>query len=246
MVSKPDFDPNTLAGHDTRRSTRTTRQLLAAPGDPLDQPTIGGNLNPPGSTFKLVMASAALGIGQVHARQSSCPTCRRSRCPQQHRRPQRHVHARAARAPRSRSPTRRPLAATSRSPSSACSSATTPSATQAEKYGFNNALSSPDAGRRRASTPSTPMPAQIAQSSASGRAQMTARPRCRWRWSRPGIANGGVVMYPNMVDSMRSAGPVSPIADVHAADSRHARPRRRTAATMTQMMVDNVNHGAAH
>ena len=64
MVSKPTFDPNELAVHNTRQVIDTYEALLADPGDPLINRSIGGSLNPPGSTFKLVVASAALSSGQ--------------------------------------------------------------------------------------------------------------------------------------------------------------------------------------
>lgn len=63
MVSKPAFDPNTLAGHDTKQVISTYKQLLADPGDPLINRTINGKLDPPGSTFKLIVSSAALANG---------------------------------------------------------------------------------------------------------------------------------------------------------------------------------------
>jgi peptidoglycan glycosyltransferase len=63
MVSKPAFDPNTLAGHDSAKVIATYKQLLADKGDPLINRAIGGKLDPPGSTFKLVVASAALANG---------------------------------------------------------------------------------------------------------------------------------------------------------------------------------------
>jgi penicillin-binding protein A len=63
MVSKPTFDPNTLAGHDTQQVIATYKSLLADPGDPLINRAISGKLDPPGSTFKLVVASAALANG---------------------------------------------------------------------------------------------------------------------------------------------------------------------------------------
>jgi peptidoglycan glycosyltransferase len=63
MVSKPTFDPNALAGHNSKQVIATYKQLLADPGDPLINRAIAGSLNPPGSTFKLVVASAALAHG---------------------------------------------------------------------------------------------------------------------------------------------------------------------------------------
>ena len=62
MVSKPDYDPNTLAVHDTQQVIDTYDALLSAPGDPLINKTIN-DLNPPGSTFKIVTTSAALQNG---------------------------------------------------------------------------------------------------------------------------------------------------------------------------------------
>ncbi|MCS5715899.1 penicillin-binding protein 2 [Herbiconiux sp. CPCC 205716] len=59
MVSKPDYDPNALAAHDSQQVLDTYDQLLAAQGDPLINKTIN-DLNPPGSTFKIITTSAAL------------------------------------------------------------------------------------------------------------------------------------------------------------------------------------------
>lgn len=64
MVSKPAFDPNDLAVHDTDQVISTYNGLLADPGDPLINRAIAGDLNPPGSTFKLVVAAAALESGE--------------------------------------------------------------------------------------------------------------------------------------------------------------------------------------
>ncbi len=67
MVSKPSFDPNLLARRTTPIRSRDYDQLLADPTQPLFNRAIGGDLNPPGSTFKLVVAAAALENGTVHA-----------------------------------------------------------------------------------------------------------------------------------------------------------------------------------
>ncbi len=67
MVSKPTFDPNALAVHDTDVVIDTYNQLLDDPAGPLFNRTLAGALNPPGSTFKLVVASAALETGQYTA-----------------------------------------------------------------------------------------------------------------------------------------------------------------------------------
>lgn len=63
MVSKPSYDPNTLAVHDTGAVIATYDSLIADPGDPLINRTMNGDLDPPGSVFKLVVAAAALENG---------------------------------------------------------------------------------------------------------------------------------------------------------------------------------------
>jgi peptidoglycan glycosyltransferase len=63
MVSSPTFDPNLLAGHDTRAVTDAYRALNDDPARPLVNRAIGGDTYPPGSTFKLVDAAAALERG---------------------------------------------------------------------------------------------------------------------------------------------------------------------------------------
>lgn len=63
MVSSPTFDPNKLATHDFSAAGKYKTQLLEGGGaSPLNNKTIEGVL-PPGSTFKLVTAAAALESG---------------------------------------------------------------------------------------------------------------------------------------------------------------------------------------
>lgn len=64
MVSKPSFDPNVLAGHDTEAVQKAYEKLDRDPGRPLDNRAIASRGYPPGSVFKVVTASAALSSGQ--------------------------------------------------------------------------------------------------------------------------------------------------------------------------------------
>lgn len=61
MVNSPTYDPNRLATHDFASVGATKARLMEKPS-PLDNPAIEGVL-PPGSTFKLVTAAAALADG---------------------------------------------------------------------------------------------------------------------------------------------------------------------------------------
>ena len=63
MVSKPTYDPNTLASHDTDLVEDLYQQLLDDPNQPLVNRAIRGDLDPPGSTFKVVVTAAALEAG---------------------------------------------------------------------------------------------------------------------------------------------------------------------------------------
>ncbi|AEG42839.1 penicillin-binding protein 2 [Isoptericola variabilis] len=66
MVSKPSFDPNQLATHDTTAATSAYEDLANAE----DQPLLSRATNwryPPGSTFKLITAAAAIESGRYDA-----------------------------------------------------------------------------------------------------------------------------------------------------------------------------------
>ncbi|MBE7700221.1 penicillin-binding protein 2 [Oerskovia sp. Sa1BUA8] len=64
MVSKPSYDPNVLATHDTKAASEAYQSLINADGDPLVNRAIAGATYPPGSTFKVVTAAAALESGR--------------------------------------------------------------------------------------------------------------------------------------------------------------------------------------
>ncbi|WP_324650196.1 peptidoglycan D,D-transpeptidase FtsI family protein [Georgenia sp. H159] len=63
MVSKPSFDPNALAVHSAEEAQEAQEAydaLLADPTDPLVNRAIAGDLYAPGSSFKVVVAAAAI------------------------------------------------------------------------------------------------------------------------------------------------------------------------------------------
>ena len=64
LVSTPSFDPNRLAAHDTQSVLQAYDELLADPNDPLVNRAISGDLYFPGSTFKVLVAAAAIDSGQ--------------------------------------------------------------------------------------------------------------------------------------------------------------------------------------
>ncbi len=64
LVSHPTYDPTVLASHDTAATTTAWKRLTTDRTQPMVDRAIAGNLYPPGSTFKLVTAAAALSSGR--------------------------------------------------------------------------------------------------------------------------------------------------------------------------------------
>ena len=121
MVSPPSYDPNPLASHSDEVQRQAYNALVNADPSPLVNRAIGA-VYPPGSTFKLVIAAAALQngytpqtpvTGEPTSRRSTCRTPAVRRCPTSAARPAATVVA-----PTSRSSRRWRSPATPRSPRS--------------------------------------------------------------------------------------------------------------------------------
>ncbi|SEJ56696.1 peptidoglycan D,D-transpeptidase FtsI family protein [Demequina mangrovi] len=63
MVTSPTYDPAVLANHSSSEVNAAYQELLAQEDGPLVNRAIAGDLYPPGSTFKLIVAAAALEAG---------------------------------------------------------------------------------------------------------------------------------------------------------------------------------------
>ena len=72
MVSLPTYDPNLLATHDRDAATQAFERLTADPAQPLLNRAIQTRL-PPGSTFKIITAAAALESGEYGGAESLVP-----------------------------------------------------------------------------------------------------------------------------------------------------------------------------
>jgi peptidoglycan glycosyltransferase len=239
LVSKPTYDPNVLAVHDPDAVEAAYQQLLADPSDPLIDRGIAGDLNPPGSTFKLVVASTALESGQYTA-DSEFPN-----------------------------PISIELPGTStsifNSADSACGGAETVSIAtalrlscnvpmaqlagalgddairaQAEKFGFGTSFDIP--------MPSTPSVYPETQDEAEtwlsgfGQGNVRASP-LQMAMVSAAIANGGILMKPTLVESI-----VAPDLSILQSlqPEVYSRPlTAENAAVMSQLMVDDVANGVA-
>ena len=65
LVSSPSFDANTLATHDADAAQASLDALEADEARPLVNRAVGGDLYPPGSTFKILTLAAALRAGAL-------------------------------------------------------------------------------------------------------------------------------------------------------------------------------------
>ncbi|MDX2376256.1 penicillin-binding protein 2 [Microbacterium sp. LRZ72] len=239
MASSPSFDANLLAAHDASQVEEVYEALEADPLDPLSNRAIAGDLNPPGSTFKLVVASAALASGE-YTPDSTFDN-----------------------------PARWELPGSSNTISNADGGTCGPGDTvtladalrlscnipmaqlavelgdtaireEAERYGFNFSFVMP-----LVSTPSSyPRALDDAQTALTGfgQGQVTATP-LQMAMVSAGIANGGSVMNPRMVD--RVIGPDLSVQQSFEDEEFQRALSEEDAATMTEMMVANVSEGIA-
>ncbi|WP_341946923.1 penicillin-binding transpeptidase domain-containing protein [Microbacterium sp. LWH11-1.2] len=239
MVSTPGFDTNLLASHDADAANATYDQLESDPTKPLSNRALRGDLNPPGSTFKLITAAAAYASGEWTP-DSTLPN-----------------------------PSRYTLPGSSNTVSNAwggtCGSGDTVTIAEAirlscnipmaelavelgddriremaEKFGFNKSFSTP-----LESTPSSyPRALDDAQTALSGfgQGQVTATP-LQIAMLAAGIANDGVVMNPQMVDAV-IGNDLSVIRSFENSEFGRAM-EAETADQITASMVASVSNGAA-
>ncbi|GAA1511596.1 peptidoglycan glycosyltransferase [Agromyces terreus] len=239
MVTKPTFDPNTLVSHDTDQVEATYEGLLADPSDPLFNRATGGDMNPPGSVFKLVVTAAALESGR-YTPESTFPN-----------------------------PGQLTLPGTDsiviNSGGGTCGSGATVTLAdalrlscnipfaelgmelgddaireQAEKFGFNQAFDIPTPTEesvypRGLDEPQTAL-------SAFGQYTVRATP-LQMAVVSAAIANGGIVMNPNLVDGV-TAPDFTPLEGFKPTEFGRA-ISESTAKTMTEMMTNGVESGAA-
>ena len=239
MVTSPSYDTNLLASHLTGEVNATYDALVADPGKPLSNRAIAGDLNPPGSTFKLVVASAALASGD-YTPQSTLPNPATYQLPQSSS----VVHnasggtcgpgATVTLADALRLSCNIPFAEL------AVELGDTAIREEAERYGFNRSFELP-----LVSTPSSyPRALDDAQTALTGfgQGQVTATP-LQMAMVSAGIANGGVVMNPMMVD--RVIGPDLSVQETYDSTELGRALDEEIAEELVAMMVANVSDGAA-
>ncbi|MBW9092618.1 penicillin-binding protein 2 [Microbacterium jejuense] len=240
LVTSPSYDTNVLASHDTDAVNQAYDQLVADPGKPLSDRAIAGDLNPPGSTFKLVVASAALASGD-YTPQSTLPN------PAQYQLPGSssivHNASGGACGPGDTVTLADALRLSCNIPFAelAVELGDTAIREEAEKYGFNQSFDIPLTSTASGYPRTIQDDAQTALSG-FGQGQVTATP-LQMAMVSAGIANGGVVMNPRMVD--RVIGPDLSVQKTYD-DTEFGRALDTALADeLVAMMVANVSDGAA-
>ena len=239
MVTSPSYDTNGLATHDTKAANTYYDQLVKDPGNPLYNRAIAGDLNPPGSTFKLVVASAALSTGQ-YTPQSRLPN------PSSYVLPQTtttiHNDTFGTCGPGATVTIADALRLSCNIPMAelAVKLGDDTIRAEAEKYGFNKSFEIPL--KSTASVYPQGLDAPQTALTGFGQGQVLATP-LQMAMVSGGIANGGVVMNPRMVDQVIGAD--LSVQQTYGNTEFGRALDAANDAEMVQMMVNNVKNGIA-
>lgn len=239
MATSPSYDTNTLAVHDSAAVNTTYDELLNAAVDPLANRTID-TLNPPGSTFKLVVASAALASGKfspdsTFANPSSYVLPGTSTAI--------HNFDGNTCGPGDQVSLATALRLSCNIPMAQLAVALGDDAIrdEAKKYGFNTRFDIPldvTASRYPDGALSDDQTAQTGY----GQLDVKATP-LQIAMVSAGIANHGIVMNPRMVD--RVVAPDLTVQQTFENTEFGRALSEQDAATMTSLMIANVSNGAA-
>lgn len=239
MVSSPSFDTNKLAAHDSDAVNKAHDALEDDPSNPLFNRAIGGNLNPPGSTFKLVTASAALASGE-YTPDSTLPNVASYTLPGTSVPVYNDTRGTCGPGKKVSIATALRLSCNIPMAELAVELGDDAIRAEAEKYGFNSSFSLP-----LKSTPSvypddlTPDRTAL---SGYGQGDVRATP-LQMAMVTAGIANQGIVMNPRMVDEV--VGPDLKVQKTFD-DTQFGRALDEDLAKeMADMMVANVSEGIA-
>lgn len=239
MVSKPTFDPNTLGGTSGQATRAQYRTLLKADGDPLIDRAIAGNLNPPGSTFKLVVTSAALASGKF-TEQSVFANPQSLTLPETSTIVFNDTFERCG--PGTETTIARALVLSCNIPFAELGMTLGSAAIrrQAEAFGFNQSLNIP-IPVQTSSYPKYHSDAETGMS-AFGQIDDRATPMQIAQVSAA-IANDGRMMKPNLVEDVRSEN--GSVAERFEPQLLNRATTPNVAARVKALMVDGVDHGAA-
>ncbi len=238
MASTPTFDPNNFASHDFGAVADLGEQLNADERDPLVNRAIATTL-PPGSTFKLVTAAAAIESGNYDA-DSMVPGGFQFQLPQSSTTIGNYDGGNCG--------GRRITLTQALQVSCNVTFLTLANelgneamADQAEAFGFNSTALEDLGGQARSLYPRDMDPPQTAMSGI-GQSSVTATP-LQMAMVAAAIANDGDVMRPYVVDEVRA--PNLSVLDRTDPQSLSKAMSSTTAEELTKMLVATVDSGTA-
>ncbi|QAY59727.1 penicillin-binding protein 2 [Microbacterium protaetiae] len=239
MVTSPSFDTNTLASHDTDAVNKAYDKLNDDPTQPLDNRAIGGNMNPPGSTFKLVTVSAALASGDFTP-DSTLPNVARYTLPGTSTQIQNDTGGTCGSGKEVTIATALRLSCNIPMAELASKLGADAIRAEAEKYGFNSSFELP-----LKSSPSVyPDSLNEAQTALSGFGQSDVRATpLQMAMVSAAVANGGIVMNPRMVDQV--VGPDLTVQQKFDNTEFGRSLDENLNQELRDMMVANVSEGIA-
>ncbi|HAN24193.1 MAG: penicillin-binding protein 2 [Microbacterium sp.] len=239
MVTSPSYDTNSLAGHDATQVNTTYDQLVAQATNPLYNRAIGGNLNPPGSTFKLVTASAALATGN-YTPQSLLPNVASYTLPGTSTSISNDTGGTCGPGDQVSIADALRLSCNIPMAELAAQLGGETIRKEAEKYGFNTSFDLP------ITSTASVYPSNLSDTRAAlsgfGQGDVRATP-LQMAMVSAGIANGGVVMKPRMVDQV--IGSDLSVQQTFGNEQFGQALDSTLDAEMVQMMVANVSSGIA-
>ncbi len=240
MVSNPTFDPNALASHDTEAVDALYESLLNDPSDPLINRTIAGDLDPPGSTFKLVTGATAFenGISPDQRLRRTRAACSSRRATTSSSTPTAAAAAAAAMCHR-----RRRHPALLQHPDGAARTAAR-LARDVRPGREVRVQQRASTSRSRPSASVYPRALDEPQTMLSAFGQYTVRASpLQMAMVSAAIANGGQVMIPNMVETVTSPD-LRVVESFQPQVAGHRPSARRPRATLNQIMVSAVSNGS--
>jgi peptidoglycan glycosyltransferase len=236
LVSRPSYDPNELAGHDLTKVGASWKKLTEDKSRPMSNRAIK-ELYPPGSTFKLVTAAAALSSGKYNPQTQV-------RSPAELDLPQTTVKLPNENGKNCGGSDNATLTVALRY---SCNTAfgsigldlgADALRDQAEKFGFGE-RQLPELGAAASQFPTDPNAPQTAQS-AIGQFDVRATP-LQMAMVSAGIANGGDVMKPYLVQNIKTVD-LKTVSETKP-ESLHQAVTPEVAGQLTQMMLDVVQNG---
>ena len=239
MVSKPTFDPNELAVHNTTAVIEAYDRLLNDADAPFFNRTLAGPLDPPGSTFKLVVAAAALESGEFTA-DSSFPNPAELQLPETTFKISNADRGTCGSGSTATIATAIRLSCNIPFAQVGDALGATTIRDQANKFGFNESVSVPLESTKSVYPRALDRPQTML--SAFGQSSVRASP-LQMAMVSMAIANSGTLMQPNLVESIMASDLTTIQSFETTLFGQALSPQ--TAAALTQMMVDGVNNGAA-